>query len=181
MEDTELIKGCQKGKRQAQEGLYKHFFAYGMSISLRFSSNSEDAKEILNDAYVKIFTKIHLYNTDSPFKPWFRQIIVRTAIDHYRSAISRDPAKGADEPTAQIEGDLSSLDSLEAQEILGLLAKLPENLRLTFVLFEIEGYTHKEIGEQLGIGESSSRSNLTRAKQQLQQLLKKHYPHEYAR
>lgn len=181
MDEKDLVKGCQKGKRQAQEGLFKHYYAYGMSISLRFSSNAEDAKEILNDAYVKIFTKIHLFNIDSPFKPWFRQIVVHTAIDHYRSAISHDPAKGAEEPSLQIQGDMNCLDSLEAQEILALLTKLPENLRLTFVLFEVEGYTHKEIGEQLGIGESSSRSNLTRAKQQLQQLLKKHYPHEYAR
>lgn len=181
MEEKEVVNGCQKGKRQAQEELYKLFYAYGMSISLRFSSNTEDAKEILNDAYVKIFTKIHLFNTESPFKPWFRKIIVHTAIDHYRSTISHDPAKGADEPPIHIEGDLNCLDSLEAQEILALLTKLPENLRLTFVLFEIEGYSHKEIGEQLGIGESSSRSNLTRAKQQMQLLLKKHYPHEHAR
>jgi len=181
LDEKELVKGCQKGKRQAQEALYKHFYAYGISISLRFSSNAEDAKEILNDAYVKIFTKIHLFNIDSPFKPWFRKIIVHTAIDHYRSAISRDPAKGAEEPTIQIEGDLNSLDSLEAQEILALLVKIPENLRLTFVLFEIEGFSHKEIGDQLGIAESSSRSNLNRAKQQMQLLLKKHYPHEYVR
>ncbi len=158
--------------------LYEMFFRYGISVVRRFSSVEEDAREILNDAFVKAFSKIHLFDERSDFKPWFRKIVVNTSIDHYRSAMGKVSTTDGGEITAQIPENASFLDSLNANDIIRLLDSLPDIYRIPFVLYEIEGYSHAEIAKKLKIKESTSRSNLTRAKQQLQLLVTKHHSYE---
>lgn len=180
MEDNlvAIVLGCQRGDCRCQKLLYTQFFGYGISVVRRFSSTEEDAHEILNDAFVKAFSKIHLFDSQSDFKPWFRKIVVNTSIDHYRSLVSKDPTLRGEELTQLIPENVNFLDALNAKDIIRLLNLLPDGYRIPFVLFEIEGYSHAEIAKRLKIKESTSRGNLTRAKQQLQVLVAKHYSHE---
>lgn len=158
--------------------LYEMFFRYGISVVRRFFSHEEDAREVLNDAFVKVFSKVHLFDTQHEFKPWFRKVVINTSIDHYRSVMAKVSTIEGGEFIAQIPENVSFLDSLNANDIIRLLDSLPDIYRIPFVLYEIEGYSHAEIAKKLKIKESTSRSNLTRAKQQLQLLVTKHHSYE---
>ncbi len=165
-----VLKGCCRGDPKAQEDLCKQYYGYVMSIALRFSSCHDNALEIANDSFLKIFRKIRSYQVDKEFKPWIRKIVVNTALDHYRKdkknsvEISIDAAYN--EPV-----DESVMDNLNAEEIVKLVNSLPENYRYTFSLFEIEGFSHDEIARQLGITASTSRTYLTRAKEMLRKMI----------
>ena len=119
---------------------------------------------------MKIFRKIESYQIDKEFKPWVRKIVVNTALDHYRkdkkNSIEIPIEAACNEPV-----DDSVMDNLNAEEIIKLINSLPVNYRYTFSLFEIEGYSHDEIAQQLGITASTSRTNLTRAKEMLRKMI----------
>jgi RNA polymerase sigma-70 factor (ECF subfamily) len=172
---NKVLKGCSRGNLKAQEYLFKLYYGYVMSIALRFSSCHDNALEIANDSFLKIFMKIKSHQIDKEFKAWVRKIVVNTAIDYYRSRKNNNEISieiAYDEPA-----DESVIDNLNAEEIIKLINSLPMNYRYTFSLFEIEGFSHNEIALQLGITESTSRSNLTRAKKMLRHmiLINSHY------
>ena len=165
-----VLKGCSRGDLKAQEELCKQYYGYVMSVALRFSSCHDNALEIANDSFLKIFRKIRSYQISKEFKPWIRKIVVNTALDHYRKDKKNSveiPIEAAyNEPV-----DESVMDNLNAEEIIKLINSLPANYRYTFSLFEIEGYSHDEIAQQLGITSGTSRSNLTRAKEMLRKMI----------
>lgn len=167
------LEGCKQGKPKPQEMLYKHYYSYAMSICLQYSKNEEEAAEILNDSFFKVFTKIDKYETTQPFKTWFRRIIINTAIDYYRRNNKHTHVNIEDVAPHEQEISVDALSKLSAEDILKLLQRLPENQRIVFNLFEIEGYGHEEIAEKLNIAPSTSRVHLLRAKQQLRQLVEK--------
>ncbi len=173
--EEDWIEGCRQGKAKSQEMLYKHYYGYAMSICLQYSKKEEENAEILNDAFFKVFTKISQYDKQQVFKSWLRKIIVNSAIDYYRKN-NKNIHQSIDTitiPEQEISSDI--LAQLSANDILELLQKLPENQRIVFNLYEIEGYSHEEIGEKLGMSSSVSRTNLFRAKQQLKILIEKHF------
>lgn len=163
---SKILKGCIKGKSKYQEALYKQFYAYGMSICLRYAHSRDEAAEIMNDGFMKVFEKIDKYNPNHTFKAWFRRILINTAIDHYRK--NSKFYNHLDEEVIDEEMvDLNGVGQLDLKDIMNLLNELPEQYRLTFNLFEIEGYSHEEIADKLDIAIGTSRSNLTRAKKML--------------
>ncbi len=176
--DASLLKGCIRQKPKAQEKLYKSFYGYAMSIALSYAGSPDEAADILNEAFLKVFKHIKKYKPESAFKSWLRRIVVNTAIDHYRSN-KRFQANVEIEQAGAQEYEASVIDQLNAQDILSLLQELPENYRITFMLYEIEGYSHEEIGERLSVSESTSRSNLTRAKKKLRELITHHFTDKY--
>lgn len=161
--NSAVLKGCLKGELKSQELLYKQYYAYGMSICLRYSHNRDEAAEILNDSFLKVFTNIQKYIEGQPFKAWFRRIIINTAIDHYRKN-NRHYNHLDQDVIDQERLNTDLIDHLDIDDLMKLLNHLPENYRLTFNLYEIEGYSHQEIAQMLGIAEGTSRSNLTRAR-----------------
>lgn len=170
-----IIKECKKGKIAAQHLLYMHYYSYAMSICLRYSKTREIAEEILNDSFLKVFKNIKKYNSDYPFKSWLRRIIINTAIDHYRTAESK-PLKYKNINMEVINQTKNkALDNLQIDDILYLLRKLSDTHRIIFNLYEMEGYTHKEIAEMLNITEGTSRSYLKRAKEKLRTLYTKYF------
>jgi len=173
---NKVVKGCSRGNLKAQEDLFKQYWGYVMCIALRFSSCRDNAMEITNDSFLKIFSKITSHQVDKEFKAWVRKIVINTAIDYYR----RDKKNSIEisiEAAYNELADESVIDNLNAEEIIKLINSLPLKYRYTFSLFEIEGFSHEEIAMQLGITASTSRSNLTRAKEMLRQmiLIKSHY------
>lgn len=167
MEDEDKIKsiitGCQKKYRESQELLYREFYSYGMSICLRYVDNRDEAAEILNDGYLKVFNHIQKFDLEKPFKPWLRQILINTAINHYRK---RQRSLKFQEITYEIEevDHEYTFSNISYQEMLELLKKLPHSYRTVFNLFAIEGYKHEEISSMLDISIGASKSALFKAK-----------------
>jgi len=141
-----------------------------MALSLRYAGNSEDALDILHEGFIKVFKNLHKYQTGTSVNAWIRKIIVNTAIDFYRKDIKRrsDELDSAKHVCTTIPDAISTLSS---EEILKALQRLPHSYRSVFNMFVIEGYSHREISELLGINESTCRSNLVKARTKLRELL----------
>jgi len=164
-----IIQGCVRKNEKFQELLYKKFFGYALSVALIYNRHRSDALEVVNDSFVKIFSKIGKYDTSKPFQGWLRKIVINTSIDNLRRNNKDHQFVEADK--YPIEDETPTIIShLAAQDIIELLNLLPHYHKTVFCLYEIEGYGHDEIAEQLGIPASSSRVYLTRAKQQLREL-----------
>jgi RNA polymerase sigma factor (sigma-70 family) len=185
---SEHIAGCVKNNRESQKIIYCSFYGYAMSICDRYSGNYDDAVEILNDGFLKIFKEVHKYqpayaDTVASFKGWIRKIMVYTAIDHYRKIKKHLANSHTDPVTLQVASTQeTALDKLSYQEILKSVQQLSPAYRTVFNLFVIEGMSHEEISNKLGIAEGTSKSNLAKARMQLQKiLLKKQNEPEYTR
>ena len=176
-QEQEIIKGCRKMKAKSQEMLYKHFYGYAMSISLRYSYSKDEALEILNDSFMKVFKNILKYNENLSFKSWLRRIIINTSIDYYRKNQKHRHTLNI-EMAGNEECHLDIIDDLSVNDILKLLNELPNQYRIIFNLYEVEGYSHKEIAEMLEIPESTSRTNLARAKKKLRVLFHQNFDYE---
>ena len=175
-----LLEGCLKGHRVSQKLLYQQFYAYAMSISLRYSSNREEASEILNDAFMKVFSNLRKFDLTKPFKPWLRKILVNTAINQYHK--KQREIRVEEMQNAKNESDTERiLSGISYQEVIGLLQKLPPAYRTVFNLYVIEGYTHEEISGMLNIAVGTSKSNLFKAKEQLKLILNDYFEADYAR
>ena len=178
--EQELIDRCRKDDSKAQEMLYKLFYAYAMAICVRYCINRDDALEAVNDAFIKLFKTIKTFDDNRLIKPWFRQIIVNSAIDNRRKNLKHANVLDI-ETTAEPIKNPEIISKINAQEILELLKDLPEMHRVVFNLYEIDGYTHEEIADILEMPSSSSRVYLSRAKERLRKLVKAHFYLNYER
>ncbi|SNS02343.1 RNA polymerase sigma-70 factor, ECF subfamily [Belliella buryatensis] len=166
--EQHLIEKAKNGDEKAIEMLYKQFYGYAMSIALRYSNSRDESCEIVNDSFMKMFDKLHQYNEENSFKGWFRRILVNTSIDYYRKNVKHFAIMDIDQ--LEVESlNPEVIDHLSKEDILSLLRELPDMLRIVFNMYEIEGFAHNEIGDQLGIPASSSRGYLARAKQCLRE------------
>ncbi len=173
-----MIKNCQKKKSGSEKALYEHFFAYGMSVSLRYTTTYEEAVEILNDSYMKVFRTIDKFKNDT-FKGWFRRIIINTATDHYRKMKKFDFIEGYDSGKAEtIYAEELITAQLSYEDLLQLVQQLTPAYRTVFNLYAIDGYKHEEIAKTLGISVGASKSNLSRARQLLKGMIKKTLDYE---
>jgi len=170
--ESDLIKGCINGERRMQEELYRRFSPKMYAVCLRYAGKSDEAEDILQEGFIKIFKKLSTFRGEGSFEGWIRRIFVNTSIEHFRRKNYLQPVTEKEENT--IEGKyLSVLDSLAEKDILGLIRELSPGYRTVFNMYVVEGYTHKEIGDMLGISEGTSKSQLSRAKVILQDLVKK--------
>jgi RNA polymerase sigma-70 factor (ECF subfamily) len=169
--ESDLIEGCLKGNRQMQYELYERFASKMFGVCLRYAANTEEAEDILQEGFIKIFKKMGSYRGDGSFEGWIRRIFVNTAIEQFRKKTYLQPITEQEEST--IEGKyISVLDHLAEKDIIQLIQKLSPGYRTVFNMYVIEGYTHKQIAEALGISEGTSKSQLSRAKLILQDLVK---------
>ena len=168
--EEEIISQCKKGSLKYQELLYKQFYGYAMGVSLRYSLNRDDALEVVNDGFIKVFNAIHNFNSDKPFKAWLRTILVNTAIDRRRKDLKFQLNVELENATAMSGANV--IENLNAQDILKLMKQLPPIQLTIFNLYEIDGYSHDEIGQILSIPVSSSRVYLSRAKEKLRSVLR---------
>jgi RNA polymerase sigma-70 factor (ECF subfamily) len=167
----EIIKGCRKRRRENQKELYEMYYAYGMSITLRYADSRDEAVQILNDAFMKVFENIRKYNEHEPFKPWLRQIIVNTAINHFHKNKKIREMEYLDETGDVLSVGESIISGINYDEIVELVQRLTPSYRTVFNLYVIEGFKHEEIAEKLGISVGTSKSNLFKAKRNLRTML----------
>ena len=165
-----LIKQCKQQDRKAQEELYKLFSRKLFSVCLKYSRNQVEAEDNLHDSFMVIFNKIDTYNFKGSFEGWLKRVTVNTVLQKYRKQGAFDalPNNLEDEVSVEVTTDNVSLDYL-----LKLIQELPDRYRLSFNLYVLDGYSHKEIAEILGISEGTSKSNLARAKMALRNNLNK--------
>jgi RNA polymerase sigma factor (sigma-70 family) len=167
----QLLERCQANDRLSQTQLYRMFYNYGMTVASRYAPNRDDAAEILNDAFVRTMQNLDKFNRELPFKAWFNKILVRSAINYYRRyTVKRLDAQPITESDDQ-PFDAEILSGLSAQDILKLVQQLPQSYRLAFNMYAIEGYSHPEIAEMIGISEGTSKSNLFKARKRLMEMI----------
>jgi RNA polymerase sigma-70 factor (ECF subfamily) len=173
--DLELIRRCSEGEVRAQELLYRRYFSFAMSVAVRYTGDENEAMEIVNDSFMKVLEKSGEFDSTRPFRPWYGKILVNSAIDNYRKNTKYPSHLQISDIEATEEQEPGIYAELSAGDILGLFRQLPEKYRITFNLFEVEGYSHDEIAKQLDITASTSRSNLTRARKMLRELYMKNF------
>lgn len=165
-----IVAGCRNNDRGSQKALYDRFYGYALSVALPYCSLETEAREVLNDAFLKVFTSISRYDENLPFTTWLRTIVVRTAINHYHKHINDFTAhETTDGLDLSVDDDF--LSKLKVDDILALIQKLPPAYRLVLNLFALEGHTHAEIAEILGISVGTSKSNLSKARAKLKQMM----------
>jgi RNA polymerase sigma factor (sigma-70 family) len=176
--DNELIDGCKRRSVKHEEFFFKKYYGYVMGISMSYVKTRDLAQEITHDSFLKFFDSVGKLDELVSIKPWLRKITVNTSIDYYRKNLKFQNHEVADGDTPVFDPEYAP-DRLAYEELLNLIHHLPTDYKLVFNLYEVEGYSHKEVAEKLGITESSSRVYLTRAKNKLRQLIQKHLK-EYA-
>ncbi len=163
----DIIEGCRNGNCLSQKALYKHFFRYGMNVCNRYARSEVEAEEMLNDAFLRIFTKIDYYDSNFPFPTWLHTIVVRTCINYLKKYHLKTQTTDLEFAEYHTAFDESALNRLSFDEIILMVRQLPPSYRAAFNLAAIEGYSHAEIAEMFGITEATSRSNLMVARQKL--------------
>ncbi|MFQ3326054.1 MAG: RNA polymerase sigma-70 factor (ECF subfamily) [Salibacteraceae bacterium] len=173
---NEILEGCIANKRKSQFLLYKQCYSILLSICLRYENNKEDAEFLLNQGFMKIVTKLSTFKGDRPFEAWIRRIMINTIIDDYRknskekSIIQFKDIQNDGTENTWVEYNAADLE-FEAEELLGFIDKLPTESKKVFVLFAIDGYSHKEIGEMLGISDGTSKWHVSFARKKLRELI----------
>ena len=169
-----IINGCLKGDRKCQELLYNMFSARMFGLCLQYADNHDDASDILQEGFIKVFRKLDQFGGKGSFEGWVRRIMINTALERYRSQVRLYPLT---DNTVKKENLVQEevFDRLSASDLIRLVQDLPPRYRMVFNLYAIEGYSHKEIGEMMGITVGTSKSNLSRARDILQQKVKQHF------
>jgi len=166
-----LIQGCKRHDRESQRMLYQHYYGFSMSVCLRYCRTAEEAKEVLNDGFMKVFQKIDQYKLETSFHGWLKKILINTAIDHYRRERKHYHHADLDDASGAVSSTASAADELAYHELLSLVQKLSPAYRTVFSLYVIDGYTHDEISKMLSISEGTSKSNLSKARENLKRML----------
>ena len=170
--EADLIQGSIEGNREMQELLYHRFSSKMYAVCLRYSGNVADAQDLLQEGFIKVFKNLDKFRGEGSFEGWMRRIFLNTSIEHYRKKINLLSVTETQEITIE-DKEWNVLDNLAEKDIMKLIQELSPGYRTVFNLYVVEGYTHKEIGDLLNISEGTSKSQLSRAKVVLQELVKK--------
>ena len=168
--EKELIKGCIREDRYHQQELFRRYAGKMLVVCMRYTRHEMEAEDILQDAFIKIFDNITRFEFKGSFEGWVRRIVINTALKNYSKKSFKQEQIGLENyPELPLEPEVYA--HLQEEELLRLIAKLPEGYRLVFNLYAVEGYSHKEIADMLGIQESTSRSQLVKARKMLQAMI----------
>jgi len=167
----EILEGCKSNSRKNQKELYKLFFGFSMKICLRYAESKDEAIEMVNDGFLKVFTHIQRFDGSRPFQSWLSTIMINTSIDYYRARIKRLKMEELNN-TNDSEDTENILSKLNYGDLIKFVQKLSVSYRTVFNLFVIDGYSHEEIAKMLSISVGTSKSNLFKARQQLKEMLR---------
>ena len=170
--ETDLIDGCRRNNRAAQKALYDRMAGKMMAVCCRYVKDRMEAEDILVTSFTKVFERIDQFKGDGSFEGWVRRIVVNESLSYLRK--NKTMYLETDLENADREGSQQALDTdLEAEDLLRMIAELPPGYKMVFNLYAIDGFSHQEIAEQIGITESTSKSQLSRARMHLQAKLQK--------
>jgi RNA polymerase sigma factor (sigma-70 family) len=166
--ESDLIKGCIAGDRRMQEELYNRFAPKMYAVCLRYANNTNDAQDLLQEGFIKVYKNLHRFRAEGSFEGWIRRVFVNTSIEHFRKKSAQLTSVSEREENTIEDVDITALDNLAQKDIINIVQELSPGYRTVFNLYVVEGYSHREIGEMLGISEGTSKSQLARAKSILQ-------------
>lgn len=173
--DEQIIRGCMTGKRKAFSQLYKKYAPTMMGICMRYCKNRIDAEDVMQDGFMKVFSQVHKFRSEGSFEGWIKRIMINAAIDSYQSNLRLsfvqdsgtilENAELAD--TFEEDDDLPEALNLSKEKLMRMIQELPDGYRMVFNLYAIEGFSHKDIASMLGITESTSKTQLLKARRVL--------------
>ncbi len=169
LSDDDLIRGCGENNRKIQEMLYRRYAKAMYNLCLIYESDRDNAKDILQEAFIKIFRNINNFDGKGSLQGWMKRIVTNTAIDHYRKNYNEAQFIPFENIIHPFSNEVSVSTVLNTKDIISQVNRLPNGARMIFQLFAIEGYSHKEISKLLNISIGTSKSQINRAKQLLQQ------------
>jgi RNA polymerase sigma factor (sigma-70 family) len=169
--DADLIHGCIQGDRRMQKGLYDKYAGKMYAVCLRYMSNADDAQDILQEGFIKVYKNLERFRGEGSFEGWVRRIFVNTAIEQIRKK-KNDLSLTEKEESIELKS-VSAIENINEKDLMRIIRDLSPGYRAVFNLYVVEGYSHKEIGELLGISEGTSKSQLARARMILQEKIKR--------
>ncbi len=173
--DKALIRGCQDGDLTAFDRLYTRYSSAMYGLCLRYARDPEEAQDLLQEGFIKVYEKIKQYSGEGSFEGWMRRLFVNLALDQYKSK-KREMERMqtyAEEGGADTD-DPSPWPDVTEKELIDLIQQLPEGYRMVFNLFAVEGFSHRDIAQQLGISENTSKTQFFKARKQLRRMLDAH-------
>ncbi len=173
MDEALLVSECVKGNARAQRELFDKFARKMMTVCLRYSKNTEQAEDVLQDGFVKVFFKLKDYKGEGSLEGWIRRIMVNTALDQIRKDLKFSNNSSFDDVGYKLNYNDFTFENLVAEDLMKMVQSMPNGYRMIFNLFAIEGYSHAEIAETLGISENTSKSQYSRARAYLKERLEK--------
>jgi RNA polymerase sigma factor (sigma-70 family) len=171
MTDAELIEGCSKGSRNHQRALYERYSALMMGVCMRYAANEEEAEDILQDGFVTVFGKINTFAGRGELGAWMRKVFLNTALMAYRKNKARLLQTDVDTLSYSLDSGEDLFAKVAAQDLMYMIQQLPTGARVIFNLYAVEGHEHHEIAEQLGISVGTSKSQYSRARQLLREMI----------
>lgn len=174
MNTEQLLDDCLDGNPAAQKKLYEQLAGKMMGVCLRYARNEDEAKDVLQDGFVKVFQKLSSFKREGSFEGWVRRIMVNTALDYLRKNKTNHQMIDADSVDYLLESDDFIFESLAAEDLLKILQKIPDGYRTVFNMFAIEGYSHKEIADELDISVNTSKSQYSRARNHLKKIIEEY-------
>lgn len=173
MNNETLVKECVSGNAKAQRMLFDRFSAKMLGVAIRYIKDKERAEDVLQDAFIKVFKNLKKFKHDGSLEGWIRRIVVNTALDQLRKNKKRQGDLELDDSFVEITTNNFTEERLQAESLIKIVQQLPDGYRTVFNLFAIEGYSHKEIAKKLNISENTSKSQYSRAKTVLREILNK--------
>lgn len=164
MSDSELVSECLKGKSSAQRTLFQLHSGKMFSLCLRYMGSTMEAEEVLQESFIKVFEKLNQWKGNGPLGGWIRTIVVNTALTRIKSNKKFKLDKNIDEAVMLSDDREDQLEAMQAEDLMKLIAQMPDGYKAVFNLFAVEGYGHKEIAELLGVSESTSKTQFLKAK-----------------
>jgi RNA polymerase sigma-70 factor (ECF subfamily) len=173
MDDTTLVIECVKGNIRAQRELFDKYAQKMLGVCMRYTKNTEQAEDILQDGFIKVFNKLKDFKNEGSLEGWVRRVMVNTALDQIRKNGKLLGDINIDDVGYKIENNAFTLEKMMAEDLMKLVQSMPEGYKVVFNMFAIEGYSHGEIAKTLGISENTSKSQYSRARTYLKERLEK--------
>jgi len=173
MDDTSLVIECVKGDSRAQRMLFERFSKKMFGVCMRYAKSTEQAEDVLQDGFIKVFSKLSDFKHDGSLEGWIRRIIVNTSLDQIRKENKLLGNISLDNVDYKLQDNAFVLENLAAKDLIKMVQSMPVGYKVVFNMFAIEGYSHKEISEHLGISENTSKSQYSRARAYLRERLEK--------
>lgn len=173
MDDTSLVIECVKGNVRAQRELFDKYARKMLGVCMRYAKDTEQAEDILQDGFVKVFNKLKDFKNEGSLEGWVRRIMVNTALDQIRKNAKTMGDLNIDDVGYKIENNDFMVENLMAEDLMKMVQAMPEGYKVVFNMFAIEGYSHSEIADTLGISENTSKSQYSRARAYLRERLEK--------
>ncbi len=168
--EDEVVQGCILKDRHCQKLLYERYYGSMMAVCMRYASDREEARDVLHEGFMKVFKNLERFKQGTNLGAWIRRIMINTSIDHYRKNAKKPSLVEINHAVHEADGH-DVVAEMSASEIMKLVQKLSPAYRAVFNLYVVEGYSHKEVGKELGISEGTSKSNLAKARSKLQKMI----------